>query len=157
MIVLDLFCNGKVQSLGDTNNVVLLELPEMFIPEAIVSIIKLLRNKGVRCIIAHPERNSLLLAKRSVLDSLICAGAELQLTGGSLLGKFGNDHKKLADYVFQSGARCYLGSDGHCEKKRKPVLAKAVKIAARRLGKLAATKLVTIDLTELEKRVVQFA
>lgn len=138
----------RVQAWTGRSYYLLLELPEMFIVEGVIRIIKLLCMSGVRCILAHPERNTSILAKRDVLDSLIAAGAEMQVTGGSLLGDFGRDSKELAYYILQLPVISYIASDGHCSRRRKPILAKALKAAAKFIGHERAAGLVSFGLDE---------
>jgi protein-tyrosine phosphatase len=139
---------GKVMKLAGGKACVLLELPEMFIVEGAVRTIKLLRRSGIRCIIAHPERNSLILGKKEVLQSLIAVGAEMQITGGSLTGDFDRNSRNLANLILQMPVTSYLASDGHCSRRRKPLLAKAVKAAAKSIGHERAKMLVSYDLRE---------
>jgi protein-tyrosine phosphatase len=143
-----LYCvrQGKVLTLGNGFSAVLLELPEMFIPDAVVRVIKKLLSRGVRCILAHPERNSLILVKHEILENLIYAGAEVQFTADSLTGGFGRESRLLVQKFIKREVRCYLASDGHCAKKRKPILRKAVKRSSQLVGHAAADKMVTIEL-----------
>lgn len=140
--------HNRIQALKGRGSCFLLELPEMFIVEGVVRTIKLLCDSGVRCIVAHPERNASLLGKRDILPSLISAGAEMQVTAGSLLGDFGRDSKELAHHILQLPVVCYLGSDGHCARRRKPILAKAVTVAAKSIGNERAADLVSFCLDE---------
>jgi protein-tyrosine phosphatase len=137
---------GRVLTLADSLRWLLLELPEMFIPDAVVMSIRSMQKIGITTIIAHPERNSMILGKPEVLARLVEAGAQLQLTADSVLGGFGKDAKRVALQILNMNARCYLGSDGHCARKRKPILAKAVKVAAKHIGNEAANDLVSIHL-----------
>ena len=132
---------GRLPSLAG-QGAFLLELPELFITEAVVRVIKFLKKKNARCILAHPERNALLLSRNAILTQLVEAGAELQLTAGSLAGEFGNEAKVFSGRILQSGATCYLASDGHCCRRRKPLLAKGVRLAEKLIGREKATALV---------------
>jgi protein-tyrosine phosphatase len=142
---------GGTLTLGDSCDYMLLELPALFIPDAVLMTIRSLHQVGITTILAHPERNSMLLGKPEILDRLIAAGAEMQLTADSLLGDFGKDTKKMAYSLLQLNVRCYLGSDGHSAKKRKPILAKAVKVAAREIGGERAAELVSLRLESLRQ------
>lgn len=133
---------GRVLTLADSNQAVLLELPEMFIPQSVSRVIWLLRESGLRTIIAHPERNTMILTNNAIINELITAGAEFQLTAGSLLGEFGSPSMKVALQLLHREGQCYIASDGHCIKKRKPLLSKALKVAAKNIGKGRADKLV---------------
>ncbi len=144
--LLDNFARGNLLTLGNGSSAVLLELPEMFIPDAVVRVIKKLLSCGVRSILAHPERNNLILSKQEILDALVYAGAELQFTGDSLTGGFGRKARLLVEKFLQRDVRCYLASDGHCSKNRKPVLSRAVKCAGRLAGRETAYEMVSIEL-----------
>ena len=135
---------GQVLRFGDSCDFMLLELPALFIPDAVVMTIRSLQQIGVATILAHPERNRMLLQKPGILSRFIRAGAEIQLTADSLLGDFGMEAQKIACQLLQLSVRCYLGSDGHSFKKRKPVLTKAVRVAAKEIGEERAAKLVSI-------------
>jgi protein-tyrosine phosphatase len=137
---------GRALTLADAHGYLLLELPELFIPEVAAGIIRSLRKAEICTILAHPERNSMVLGKREIIERLIDAGAEIQITGDSLLGAFGWEPQKMACRLLQMDARCYLASDGHCLRRRKPVLAKALKAAGKVIGKENAAGLVEIDL-----------
>jgi protein-tyrosine phosphatase len=97
----------------------------------------------------------MLLGKPEILYRFIGAGAEMQLTGDSLLGDFGRDVKKMACQLLQLNVRCYLGSDGHNAKKRKPVLTKAVKVAAREIGGESAAELVSLRLEKKRQKLMK--
>lgn len=137
---------GEALTLGNFRDFILIELPELFIPDAVVMTLRALRDMRLTTIIAHPERNTMLMNKPEVVVQLIAAGAEMQLTAESLLGDFGKDANKMACRLLQADVRCYLGSDGHGVKKRKPVLAKAVKAAVRGIGRERAAELVSLEL-----------
>ncbi len=137
---------GNALTLADGRDVLLLELPELFILDAVLMAVRSLKRKGITTLIAHPERNSMLMARPDVLKKIIEADALLQLTAGSLLGVFGRDSKIMAYKLLESGAPCYLASDGHCIKKRKPILKKAVKAASRKIGWDRAEELVSFKL-----------
>jgi len=140
--LIQLVDEGETVVLGGFVSTLLLELPEIFIPHVVENTISMLCRRGVRCIIAHPERNSLILSKNELITGMVFAGAELQISGGSLLGDFGLKAKFFAQRLLCSSGCCYLASDGHNIKKRKPVLAKAVKNASKIIGNDAAKRLV---------------
>jgi len=143
---------GEVVTFGGQDRYLLLELPEIFIPEAVFRVIKHLQLSNTRCIVAHPERNTFVLNQNNIIDGLIFAGAELQVTAGSLTGMFGKEVKLLAQQILKTQqGRCYLASDGHCVAKRKPILQKALKLASRLVGVEAATDMVSIDLSRKDR------
>lgn len=144
--LIERFLSGAVMTLGDSRKALLLELPEMFIPEAVENVISTLRDEGVRSIIAHPERNSLILSRNNILKILQNVGAEFQITADSLLGKFGKCSKQMAETILKMDAPCYIASDAHCAKRRKPQLSKAFKRVIKLIGREAALEMLEIDL-----------
>jgi len=132
------------QIVADRKNAspLLLELPEIFIPDAVKKTIRMLRERDVRCIIAHPERNSFILSKNELLTGSLFADTKLQITAGSLLGNFGKNSQLLARYILKMSNCSHIGSDAHNTHQRKPVLAKAVKYAARTIGQKTAETMV---------------
>jgi protein-tyrosine phosphatase len=143
---LELVEKNKLLTLGNCGKDVLVELPDFFLPAVVCELFKKLRNKKVRCIVAHPERNSLILSNNRILEELVDAGAALQITAGSLTGFWGKEPQLLARKILQLSCRRFLGSDGHCNKKRKPVLAKAKKIIGKLTGNEIALKMVSLKL-----------
>ena len=93
-------------------------------------------------IITHPERLSYI---ESCYDDFLRAvemGAWIQLTGGSLLGRFGPRVKKITKRFLTDGVTHLLASDGHNLKNRTPVLARATKAASKLVGEEEALRLV---------------
>ncbi len=142
---LDLVEQDKILTLGNFGRDVLIELPDVFLPGAVYELFKLLRNKKVRCIVAHPERNSLILSNNQILEGMVNAGASLQITAGSLTGIFGKEPQVLARKILEMSCSRFLASDGHCIKKRKPVMAKAIKIVRKLAGDEIARKMVLME------------
>ena len=93
-------------------------------------------------IITHPER---LFYVETDYDKFVEAarnGAWIQLTGGSLLGRFGRRAKRVSERFLNDGITHLLASDGHNLKKRTPELGKARDAAARFVGEEEADRLV---------------
>jgi protein-tyrosine phosphatase len=93
-------------------------------------------------IITHPERLSWLEAHYGVFRRLARSGVWMQLTAGSLLGRFGGRARHWSDRLLRDGLVHILASDGHDVEGRRPILANARKLAARRVGDDEATHLV---------------
>ena len=144
-----LFQDNKIPFLGAAKACLLIELPEMFIIDAVTRVVRLLQDSNVRCIVAHPERNSQILARPDIVSKLIAAGAEMQLTAASIQGDFGRPQRDLARKILGTESICWLGSDGHCSKRRKPRLKKAVRIAGKFRKNRDVQKIVQCDLGEL--------
>ena len=70
------------------------------------------------------------------------SGAWIQLTGGSLLGRFGPNVKAITERFLRDGVTHLLASDGHNLQKRTPVLSEAREAAAKIVGEAEAQQLV---------------
>jgi len=108
---------GHLITLGDSGTFLLLELPSMFITAGLIRIIHQLRERGVTPIIAHAERNPMLVKHPELALDLTCAGARLQVTAGSLTGDYGRIIFKAAKQMVETGRVFCLGSDIHPNRK----------------------------------------
>lgn len=121
---------------------VLIELPHSHIPKGAGEFLYELKIKGYQPIIAHPERNRDVLTDPQLLLDLLDPHISIQLTAESVTGELGPHIQQCAHYLLRRQAVHFLASDAHGLKNRKPLLAKARKIAAKIIGKKAAAKLV---------------
>ncbi|MBE9537753.1 MAG: capsular biosynthesis protein, partial [Proteobacteria bacterium] len=93
-------------------------------------------------IITHPERLAYIEADYDKFVALAEQGAWIQLTGGSLLGRFGPRVKRITERFLSDGVTHLLASDGHNLKNRTPELSEARDAAADIIGTEAASLLV---------------
>ncbi len=121
----------------------LIEFPHSYLPGDAIELITNLRAKLITPIIAHPERNSQIAEEPWILKSLIDQGSRIQITAGSITGELGMTAKTCADYLLQNNMVHYIATDSHSPGFRKPILSKAVKKAAKIIGKQHAKKLVS--------------
>lgn len=133
--VVDLVAQGEVNTLSDAGKYLLLELTD--VPVACEGLIEQLVDAGIRPIIAHPERHAWLAESDSV-QSLIEAGAALQVTAGALLGHFGVQARQAAMRWISRGLVSIVASDAHDAFCRHPMLTRAFGVLARRLGRQTA-------------------
>ena len=139
--LLDMYKSDELLTLGNIGKTVLLELPERFIPEAMVRLVQQLGDFGLATILAHPERNMTIVARPAVLDGFVYAGAKLQITAGSVLGKFGRPVKLFSEMLVRDGKIHHLASDSHGVRGRVPQLAKAFKRIVKIAGLDVAEKI----------------
>ena len=118
---------GMLPSLADTDQYYLFELPDLFIPEAVLKTFHRLNDIGITPILAHPERNKTLTRKPALLAELEFMGVELQITASSLEGRFGSMPAKMARELLTADRVTYIASDGHDTRDRKPVLGQVLK------------------------------
>jgi len=119
-LVDDLRC-GELLTLADRGRHVLLEMPhDVYLP--VDRLLSGLGALGVVGILAHPERNSGIIAQRDALFPLVEAGCLLQVTAGSLVGRFGARVQKFARWLVGQGLVHFVGSDAHGPGSRRPLL-----------------------------------
>ncbi len=133
--LMDTFNRGEILTLDDAGKALLLELPERCLLEAVARVVKQLEEKGVKAIIAHPERNSTIQSQPEAIKVLRYSGAEFQITGDSLIGKFGRKTMKVAEELVTMGDVHYLASDAHSPCKRSPRRTKAFKKMVKLIGR----------------------
>ena len=117
-------CNGEALPLTGESRYVLLELPhEIFLP--IDQILMSLKRLGLTGILSHPERNQGILGNPDIVDQLVSSGCLMQLTAGSLLGRFGQAVQGLSENLITEGLVHFLATDSHGSKSRRPLLRRA--------------------------------
>lgn len=128
-----LWDDNQLVGLNGNRHVLLLELPNLFIVEGINLLIRRLVDKGVQPIIAHPERNPVILKQPEVVTSLIYHGAIMQITAGSLTGDFGRYSEACAERMCVADQVAIVASDVHPGRKNR------LKAAHKRIAGLVGT------------------
>jgi protein-tyrosine phosphatase len=121
----------------------LLELPHGGVPAGAAALVEWLARRGVRTLIAHPERNAAVMRDSRCLDALRAQGAALQVTAGSLLGVFGARARVAAERLLGEGAVALLATDAHDLRHRPPQLGEGARAAAAVIGESRAWDLAT--------------
>jgi protein-tyrosine phosphatase len=122
---------GELLTLAGGTEYLLLELPFQQIPSYATDFIHSLLHAGITPIIAHPERNAILLEKREVLAEWIEMGALAQLTAESLTGRFGKRLKVAAKEMVRQRLVQLIASDAHDPIRRRPFLSEAYHLIAK--------------------------
>lgn len=93
---------------------VLVEFAYMTVPPNAGSVLRRIRDAGWVPVLAHPERYTRLGgASPGAAGEWRQAGALLQVNGASLLGRYGPDAKRTAQFILERGWADYLCSDFH--------------------------------------------
>ncbi len=101
---------------------------------------------GFAPVLAHPERQATIQKQPQLLAGLVERGVLCQITGGSLLGHFGRDAKRSAEYLLKHNLVHLLASDGHTStRNRPPVMREAMEAVERLVGEEAAHCLVVAN------------
>lgn len=97
---------------------------------------------GFHPLITHPERLRWIEDHYGLMVQLARAGAWMQLTAGSVTGRFGKRTQYWAERMLDDGIVHILATDAHNLRSRAPVLSEAVEAVSRRLGAEAANDMV---------------
>ncbi len=90
-----------------------------------------LLQRGVRPIIAHPERYYFVQDDTRFIFDLLNMGCALQLDSASITGDFGRECRSVALELLSSSAVQLVGSDAHDTATRTPDMREAADIVAR--------------------------
>ena len=120
----------------------LLEPPHHVAPprfeEAVFSFVM----SGYVPVITHPERLTWLPAHYEVFKRLAQRGVWMQVTAGSLTGRFGKRAQQWGERMLDEGLVHILATDAHSTGRRAPLLAEGRERAAKYVGKEEAERLV---------------
>lgn len=133
---------GTLLTLNNAGTHLLIELPSMFITNAVSMMIRQLCDRGVTPIIAHAERNPMIMNKPGLASEFIYNGALIQITAGSLTGEFGKFAMQTAQTLVTMDQVFCLGSDIH--PGRRYGMAKAKKKLIKMIGRSEAD-LITME------------
>ena len=90
---------------------------------------------GYHPIVTHPERLRWIGDHYDTMCSLAHAGAWMQLTAGSVTGRFGKRSLYWSERMLDEGM---VHTDAHNIRNRARILSHAVELVAKRLGEQAA-------------------
>lgn len=141
--VLDLLPRQELPYLGRNNgrHTMLLEMPDGQIPLGADRFVRVLMAAGVRPVIAHPERNRMVMDQPDKLQALVEEGCAMQLTAASLVGEFGARAQATAVALLDRGWVQAVASDAHNLGGRRPRMKAAAEWLAHHRGKAVARQL----------------
>lgn len=120
----------------------LFEPPHHVAPPRLAESVIATRDAGYMPIVTHPERLSWIESHYETMKTLAGAGAWMQLTAGSVTGRFGKRAQYWSERMLDEGLVHLLATDAHNLRNRKPQMREAVDMVAARLGERAATDMV---------------
>jgi protein-tyrosine phosphatase len=120
----------------------LLEPPHHQLPRRLEDLIFGLQAAGYVPIVTHPERLSWIEGHYDLIKRLVDNSVLMQLTAGSLTGRFGRRPRYWAERMLDDGLCHVLATDAHDTEKRPPRMAEARELVAQRLGEDEATNVV---------------
>lgn len=118
---------GEILTLNDNGSYLLIELPATILPPFFEQVAYEIQLQGVTPIIAHPERNYVIMENPGIIKDLTDRGMLAQITAASITGDFGKDIKKSAWQLIKQGSAHFVASDSHYYKgRRSPRLSEAL-------------------------------
>jgi protein-tyrosine phosphatase len=134
---------GTVPSLGGTRYF-LLEPPHHVSPPRLDEYVFNLLAVGLVPVVTHPERLTWIEEHYELFQKLVRQGAWMQVTAGSLTGRFGDTPRYWGERMLDEGLVHILATDAHSARGRPPLLAEAREAASRYVGQGEARNLVEV-------------
>jgi protein-tyrosine phosphatase len=120
---------------GQRGTDMLLETPSGPLPPQFHDVLFRLKARGLRVLLAHPERNRSFQEAPRRLAELVREGVLLQINASSLLStKPGSRSRALALALLDEGIAHIIATDAHSAHWRPPALRAAVALAEERIG-----------------------
>jgi protein-tyrosine phosphatase len=139
--MLDGIRGGRIPTLGGSRYL-LFEPPHHVAPPRLEESMFELMAAGIVPVVTHPERLSWIEDHYPVFARMAHAGAWMQVTAGSLTGRFGRRPKYWAERLVDERLVHILATDSHHIDRRPPLLAEARDVVAGRLGEAEAMHMV---------------
>lgn len=112
----------------------LVEFPHAVVPPGSEHPLFDLMNNQITPIIAHPERNIMLMTEPERFYDLISMGVLGQMDTGSITGQFGKKVQQAARVMLENGLIHFIASDCHNTRNRLPGMSAAVASTAEIVG-----------------------
>lgn len=125
--------NRKILTLNDSR-FVLFEPPHVTMPQRFEELLFNIQMSGYVPILTHPERFKWIEGNYAVFRNLARSGVWMQLTAGSLTGRFGKRSQYWAKKMLAEGLVSIIATDTHNVTSRPPLLAEAMTVAQGEVG-----------------------
>lgn len=133
--------SGRVPALNNTRYF-LFEPPHHIAPPRLDHAVFDLMAAGYHPVLTHPERLTWIESHYELMRRLAQTGVWMQITAGSLTGRFGRRPRYWAERMVDEGLVHVVATDAHDLRRRPPLLAEARERVAERLGEAEATNMV---------------
>lgn len=142
--ILSMIPAGKIPFVGkkEGKSVLLLEFPHSHLLPGTENMLRWLMDRDIVPLIAHPERNKDITYQPEKLRPFINMGCLVQVTAGSVSGRFGDKVQESARYMLSQGWVTVLATDAHNLAGRPPELHEGMDAAISLIGSAKAISLV---------------
>ena len=103
---------GAFPTINDSRYL-LTEFPAKWKGCAFLPMLEQILGQGYIPLVAHPERYEAVWNAPEMLYDWLDLGCHIQLTAGSILGKYGKSAQKSAEFLLKNGLACCVASDAH--------------------------------------------
>jgi protein-tyrosine phosphatase len=124
---------GRIPTLA-RSRYLLLEPPHHVAPPGFEASVFQLSVSGYVPVVTHPERLTWIEDHYAIFERLAQSGVWMQITSGSLTGRFGRRPKYWAERMLDEGLVDILATDSHHPSRRPPLLREGHDAAAARVG-----------------------
>lgn len=125
--------DGRLLSLNDSRYF-LFEPPHHVAPPRLEDAVFDVMAAGYQPLITHPERLSWIESHYEIMKKMVHGGAWMQITCGSITGRFGRRPQYWAERMLDEGLVHLIATDAHNLRNRKPNMSEARQAVADRLG-----------------------
>ncbi|HEU4391337.1 MAG TPA: CpsB/CapC family capsule biosynthesis tyrosine phosphatase [Blastocatellia bacterium] len=112
----------------------LIEFPHAVVPVGSERALFELMSNGIKPVVAHPERNMMLMAEPERFYALVEMGVLGQIDTGSITGQFGIKVQQASRVMLENLLVHIIASDCHNTRNRLPGMSAAVRAAAEVVG-----------------------
>ena len=123
------------------NGYLMVEFPNAVILPNVTEALARMQSVGYTLIITHPERYPALHRQPDLLADFMRMGCLVQVTSGSLYGRFGRMAEAFANELLERNWIHFLATDAHNTTWRPPHLKKGYEYVAQRAGVETAQRL----------------
>lgn len=140
----ELLENKKILTLANSGYM-LIELPLATNVKYFDYVVYYLEAKGIKPIIAHPERYKCVQKDPDIVEEYIKKGCLIQCNYGSIVNLYGREAEKTIKTLLKKNQVHFLGSDVHRENGTYLIILDAIKKIRKIIGENKINELTTIN------------